>query len=376
MMVITNERISVLLVSALPPPWGGVSSLTEVMMRRGLPFPYEYRIVDTTIWPRRLFEPTPISVGEVKRILEILVKCFCELAFQKIKIMHFNFTPTRLSLPRDFLIVYLSGLFRVPVVIQIHGDLASIDFKGWIGIRRKLLSGIIKRSNCVLVLNKSTSEYISQFVQNAVTLYLPNFVESVELIPRKSGKIEFRHQQLMKVIFVGGVTPAKGIWELLHAILRTTGIDLLVVGQPVKDIKKEIEDFVKQNGINERVRIMGAKDREEVFELMMHSDVFCLPSYKEGLPISILEAMICEMPIVATAVGGIPDVVDEQLGGYLVPPRDVDALISALERIRDNPTIRIEMGKYNRKKAIENYEYSNVISMLTNVYSELLNTVS
>jgi len=146
------------------------------------------------------------------------------------------------------------------------------------------------------------------------------------------------------ILYAGNLIPSKGLGELIDAF---TGIAaarpravLAIIGQG------EYGDVLKTRaataGLEERVLLLGRRKAEDVASWMRAADVFCLPSYSEGCPNVVVEALACGRPVVATHVGGIPELIDERVG-ILVPPRDAaalgEALESALTRVWDRDRI-------------------------------------
>jgi glycosyltransferase involved in cell wall biosynthesis len=103
------------------------------------------------------------------------------------------------------------------------------------------------------------------------------------------------------------------------------------------------------------------------------TDIFCLPSYREGVPNALLEACASGLPIVTTDVPGCRDVVKHGVNGLLVPPRDANALADALETLITNPALRSTMGKAGRQISIEKFSLSNIISQNMTVYDRVIN---
>jgi len=135
------------------------------------------------------------------------------------------------------------------------------------------------------------------------------------------------------ILFVGSLLAVKGVQYLLEAAALLAGrrrdFRLLLVGDG--DERPRYEEFCGQLGLTEQVRFAGTRPHGEIADWMRASDLFCLPSIREGLPNVILEAQACGRPVVASRVGGIPEVVDES-NGILFPPQDAAALADALAR--------------------------------------------
>ena len=149
-----------------------------------------------------------------------------------------------------------------------------------------------------------------------------------------------RDEQL--AVYVGRVTADKGIPELLEAVreLRKLGIPLrlLLVGPIGGDVRRTLELQRPGDGI----RVLG--EVSNPWRYLAAGDVFVLASTREGLPLSLLEAMACGLPVVSTRVGGTPEVVEDGVTGLLVPPGDSGAFAEALRRILSNPEEARRMG--------------------------------
>ena len=135
------------------------------------------------------------------------------------------------------------------------------------------------------------------------------------------------------VAFVGWLAPTKGLWELFDAVIRLLPshpqLQLCCIGEG--DLKSELEARAVAAGIEKHVRLLGSRSSTEVACWLTAASIFCLPSYAEGCPNSVIEALACGRPVVATRVGGIPELVDDA-AGILIPPRDSEALARALDQ--------------------------------------------
>jgi glycosyltransferase involved in cell wall biosynthesis len=136
-----------------------------------------------------------------------------------------------------------------------------------------------------------------------------------------------------RLLFVGRISPEKGLDDLLRAVALVPDVALEVVGDgPMRDSCMQLADDLK---IASRVVWPGRlRWGEPLFSRMRESDALVLPSLTEGLPQVVIEAMCMGLPVVATTVGGVPEIVRDQENGLLVPVRDIKAMACALERIR------------------------------------------
>ena len=193
------------------------------------------------------------------------------------------------------------------------------------------------------------------------------------------------------MIFVGRVTRQKGIQHLLDAallldpsvqvVLRAGSPDTAELGQ---ELAVAVEHVRRERG--NIVWIQDMLDRWEVIQLLTHAEVFCCPSIYEPLGLVNLEAMACETAVVASAVGGIPEVVDDGVTGLLVPfdpvgpddpaPADPDRyaaeLARALTAVLEDPVQRAAMGAAGRQRVIDHFSWSAIAADVLAVYEGVL----
>jgi glycosyltransferase involved in cell wall biosynthesis len=115
-------------------------------------------------------------------------------------------------------------------------------------------------------------------------------------------------------------------------------------------------------------------DQEGIRKLYDEADVFCLPSFAEGVPVVLMEAMASGLPVVTTRVMGIPELVEHSISGELVPPGRPDALAAALRRMAADPSRRVAYGLAGREKVAADYNISDSVAALHGIYARYLET--
>lgn len=174
------------------------------------------------------------------------------------------------------------------------------------------------------------------------------------------------------ILAVGSLTQQKGYGVFLKA-LRLLKIDhyeytALIVGSG--PLKKEIKKEAAELGLEDRVILLGRSDR--VPELMAAADLLVLSSLWEGLPGVVLEAMASELPVVATAVGGTPELVVEEENGYLVAPGEAEELAAALAKVLNLPEdLRVKLGRKGRKKVEELFSLDKMVTSYEKLYADM-----
>jgi len=158
----------------------------------------------------------------------------------------------------------------------------------------------------------------------------------------------------IEIASVAHLVPLKGIDVLLRALalVRRGDVGLTVVGDGPE--YERLSALARSLGVGSRVRFLGLRDDTHV--LLAAADLFCHPTLAEAFGLVIAEAMASGLPVVASRVGGIPEVVSEGETGLLVPPGDAGALAGAIDRLVDSPRLRRRLGAAARKRAVERFD--------------------
>lgn len=165
--------------------------------------------------------------------------------------------------------------------------------------------------------------------------------------------------ETVAVVIVSRLVRGKGFAELVGA-MREVDAELWVVGERLaSDHDDSVEHLLTDSGLGPRLRLLGY--REDVAAVLAAADVFALPSYNEGLPMSIIEAMLCGLPVVASDIAGPREQVVPGETGLLVPPRAVGPLAEALQALVLDQELRARMGAAGRARAVELYDEAKVI---------------
>jgi glycosyltransferase involved in cell wall biosynthesis len=235
--------------------------------------------------------------------------------------------------------VLLGALLGIPVVIKLHGS--DINVIGQRPVVRAHLRRIFPRAAAVVAVSRALGEAaIALGAPRERTHTVVNGIDKGRFSPRDRAASR-RATKLPEtgriVTFVGRLEREKGVFDLLEAfaaVARTRpDVTLVLVGDGPR--RAEIEALAKPWG--DRVRVLGARPHEEIAQYVAAADVATLPSWNEGTPNAVLEALASGRRVVATDVGGIPDIVHSRDIGLLVPPRAPEKLAEALGEALDQP---------------------------------------
>jgi glycosyltransferase involved in cell wall biosynthesis len=220
----------------------------------------------------------------------------------------------------------IAALARVPFVVTLHGSGTAGRFADLELARRhpRLVRAILRRARAVICVSDALADAARSCGASNVRV-----IRNGVAIPERVG----READPAEVLFAGRLSPEKGIEELVAA---TRGMNLVVAGDgPLRSLVPSALGFVPH---------------AELERLYARAAVVVLPSHREGLPLCVLEAMAHGRPVVASAVGGIPELVEDGVTGLLVPPGDVAALRAAVERLLADPVLRRRLGREARRR--------------------------
>ncbi len=235
----------------------------------------------------------------------------------------------------------------------------------------KLFIRLLRIVDRIIVMDLRSFYALKNFGYEKVR-YLPNpLAVSVQQLIEENKNIK---RDLKKIVYAGHVVSTKGVFELVEACKQINDIELEIFGHiPNDSIKKQLEEL-SGNSSNSWLNIKGAKTLEEVIKAMINCSVFVLPSYSEGFPNVILEAMACSCPIVATPVGAIPEMLDidgKSPCGICVPIKNVEALRQAIVYMLEHTSEAIKLGENARSRVNDMYAIPKVWEQLVGIWKEV-----
>lgn len=341
----------------VPPPYGGITHWMRLIIAFAQArSDVEISVVDTSprwraiynnqIWKR-------VFGGAVQFVMDVYRISFV-LSGRRADAIHLT-TSGQLAVLRDVVVVHLAALFSVPVTYHIHfgriPEIAAINSVEW-----RMLALAMKRAETVVAIDRSTYETIKRVLPLADIRLVPNFVD-ISILPAASST-EFAERT---AIFIGWVIPTKGVAELVEAWTRINldGWRLRIVGPCNPSYRQElIERFSPTN-----LDFVGELPHQAAMNMLAACELFVLPSYTEGFPNAVLEAMALGKAIVTTDVGAIPEMLDGGCG-VMVKPRDSSHLADAIRTVCTSAELRLDMGVRAKERVLRNYSVNVVFEEL------------
>lgn len=349
------KLLNVCLVSPLPPPYGGIAHWGGLVTRYAEKVP-NIKVTVVNIAPRwRSIHDLGIIkriIGGGLQLLRDLFRLFLVLLFNQIDVVHLT-TPGQLGVLRDVGVFILTWCFKVPLVYHIRfgrvPDISSRNVAEW-----RLLKFVALRAFAVIAIDEVTGDVLKRNVPKASVVVIPNCVDFSSLPAANAKSVDYK-----VVLFVGWVVPTKGISELLESWskIRPLGWKLKIIGSS----KQDYIDSLLQKYAGVEVEFLGELSHKATMIAMSECEIFVLPSYTEGFPNVVLEAMALGKAIVASNVGAIPEMLSEDCG-LLIKPREVDELASSLSSLIADEPARKLMGQNARNRALQLFSLESVFT--------------
>lgn len=308
---------------------------------------------------------TTVTNGQVKKLL-VLCKAILQFLYwmlfhPEIKILHVQ-GASNASFWRKRIFIYIAKWFDKKVVYHMHGGgFGDFSRKHPQAVRR-----LLEKCDVVIALSDYWKSFFESELHFKNVVVVKNVIAEPVINPNKT--------TCFSLLFLGLLGQNKGIYDLLdclneHKSVFSGKLKLFVGGNG--EISK-VTQIISKYGLSDIVSFEGWVSGDKKIELLNKVDAYILPSYHEGLPISILEAMSYSLPIISTNVGGIPEILKNGENGFIMSPGDKDAMYRAILELMNNEKLRMDMGKASYSK-VQEHMPDFVERQLNDLYRSLLN---
>ncbi len=287
------------------------------------------------------------------------------------QIVHINTSFEPKSYWRDIVYLALAKVMGCKVIYQVHGGALPADFFAGRRTLTALLRRVLSWPDAVVLLARSEMAAYAEFAPRARLVHIANAVSPGEAEVRAERNEEHRP---LRIVYVGRLAAAKGVLETVEAvrILRDRGIDIYLRIAGSGPAEGEITQAIEANRLGDRTALVGAVFGSAKKQLWQQADVLAFPTYhREGLPYALLEAMADSVVPVVSPVGAIPDVVQNEVNGLLVPARDAPALANALERLASDPPLLHRLALAARLRVVTHYSLARMAEEFDALYARL-----
>lgn len=313
-----------------------------------------------------LFIPSYLGKGRLWDILlfgySLLVVFFLCLVDKNI-IFHIH-TSTGGSFFRKSIIAGICFSFRRKVIFHIHGSKFEVFVEKSSPRKKQQIIKVLNKADRVVVLSQSWYEYLSQYVSGNKLKVIYNPCSSI------ADSFKERSDCPAKLVFTGRLSALKGIYDLIEAVkvTQSSSFKLHIYGD---GNVKRVKGLVEKYGLETQVILHDWVSPDSIIKILDTSHILVLPSYYEGLPMAVLEAMGRGLPVIATDVGGIPEAVIDRENGFIIKPGDIKMLADRISTLADDPGLREKMGRRSLEIVRQKFSVNKIGQQLEDLYREV-----
>lgn len=300
----------------------------------------------------------------VKDYLNLLFRTRRRLKEGQFDVVHLS-SSALWSIVRDYIVMRMAHHYGVAGVIHFHcGRIPGLkDSNSW---RWRILKRVVSLASATIVLDDASFMTLSsQGYQHVYKVPNPLSEEICQTISNLSTSIS---RIPRRMLFVGHVLPSKGVYELVRSCVSIPDIKVCLLGRVESKVESELLSIAQEKQ-GDWLQLLGEKSHSDVLCEMLACDLFVFPSYTEGFPNVILEAMACGCPIIATSVGAIPEMLSQQ-SGILIPPKNIDAIRLAILELIDNVSYKSMLSEHAVSRVRDEYFISAVWQQLRQIWNQ------
>ena len=374
-----KNKVKVMLVGPVPPPLGGIALYVKKMMKSKIIInSFNLELFNTAI-PEdvRSFDKRNersyfsfLSDGLISgfRLLLYVFYTFFDFFYSikknKPKIVHI-FTNSYWGFWRSSIYLFITRALGIKVIFHLLN--AIDDFWAASGpASKRLIQLSLKQAQLLIVQSESIKSFVSS-VSDTPCNVIYNGVDND--ISKKSSDIK---NGKINLIFIGSLTKNKGVFDIIDVASKMLGgkyIFTFIGTGP----RNEFLDYSNSLGVQKITDFRGPVSNSEKINLLKKAHILLLPSYAEGQPVAILEGMAAGLPIISTNVGSIPEIVTDEINGFIIEPGDTDHLCDCIIKLSSNQLLYNEISKNNINEIKNKYRIERVHEEIVDNYKSIIN---
>ena len=367
-----DKKARILLIVPAVTASGGIKNYFQVL-RKKIQLPVLYVLRGSRNWPYRngIFAETFRAWRDLKLFRQNIIQ-------SEIRLVQTSTSFDCISVIRDGLFIYFAKKRGLNVIVFFHGWKLNFESK----IEKyflKFFKFIFFRADKILVLSSRFKKKLEEWGYNKEIIIESTIVDE-DLLNGFDFGIHLQKKFLINnsdpifnLLFLARIEIEKGIYETINAfrilLEKNKNLNLFIAGNGREE--ENIKSYVEENSIN-NIRFLGylsGVEKRRAFEI---ADVYILPSYTEGMPNSVLEAMAFGLPIITRSVGSIPEIIENGINGYHTDSMDSTVFSELIQKLIDNPDLRKVISINNYIIAKERYISSEVVKRIETIYNNTL----
>ena len=367
------QKTRILIVGSFPKSknkvYGGIQRSCEILLKSNEFNSFEIIPFDSS----QISNPPPkLLIRSFYAILRIIKFPFI-ITFYKPKSI-LIFCSDGLSAIEKGVMVWISRSIGIPsLIFPRAGNLINQSKNS--NFLLQLVSFLFKKANIFLAQGNQWRDYASDYlnIHNKKIHIINNWTASSELIKLGEERIFHTNLSKPKILFVGWLEKEKGTNEILNALInlhkKNQDFKMTFIGDG--SIRNQVNNFIKNNNLEDKILMLGWMGHDKLKNYLKSSDIFILPSWKEGMPNALIEALACGLPSIVSPVGVIPDYLTNLENCIFVSPRDSDSLEKSILLLINDFELRKKISKNGNLLAKNVFLTDNSLSKLSSIIKQL-----
>ncbi len=371
----------VFLVGPFPPPQGGVATINEQIYKACDQKHYRIRRHNTSEHKYK-YQIRSVT-GALNLFFQIvqLVKFFIRIFRDRPAIIHVAVS-SYLGFYKSALFILTGALFKKKIILHLHGGAFARFYSESHPLIQKYIRLVFKKSSQIITLADSWKKIVTQMlpIPPAKVIILHNcYGQEFEQLPAVMEQLEARREadSVIKILYVGALNQKKGVLDLVAIcaeIKKEFGQFILYIagGEKEAGLIDKIHRTARELKVADKIHLSGEISGQKKLDHFLKCHVFILPSYVENFPVAILEAMRAGMPVVATPVGAIPEMIRDEENGFLVQAGDIKQFATKITKLCRDKSLRQSISRKNLNTVLKSYSPEQFKIQLNEIYRQAI----
>ncbi len=364
------------MVGPIPPPRGGIASMMEDIVHSELSKEYDFDLFSRPFtFPPHVTGWFGKNMIRAKKYLRFLSKCLRG----RYLFMHIHSPGHRFM--QSAVYMFLARLAGIKVLLHLHGNEWDPFYVEASHRMRFLTKRGIFLASRIVVIRQVWADRIAELGYPRKVSLLRNMIPPISpsdpnILDQTRSRLNLGPDDFVVLLVgAGAVGGPKGIFDILEAVPKIAVLEdsvrfVVAGGEEEPGQMEEVLGIIEREKLGKWTRVLGDIEREEVNLLMEICSVFLLPSYIEGMPISVMEAMRSEAAVAATPVGAIPEMIEDGISGLIINVGAPDEIADSIVRLKRDDALRRKLIYGGTRVFRERFEMSQGISELRSIYRE------
>lgn len=386
-----SRKPQILFIAPLPPPYSGPEVVSETLLNSALGEEF-----DLIYLPRNVHKQNKdrgrLSLVSASRLGILIFRTIRVIIYKKPKLVYTLLSQNFTGFMRDSILIMVCKIFSRKIILHFHGSNFENFYKNQPKFFRLYISFILRKIDALILEANWVKKFFSQFVPENRLRTIYNSISSEQFCDPERFDKQPNHE--VNIFYMSHVSVAKGFIVLAEAIPKiikeNKNIKFLIAGGIINkernilfsedgqrlsfpDVNEAIAKIRQDQALSKHVDFLGPiTSTDEKKRLFLQSNIFILPSYSEGCPMAVLEAMAWGLALVVTPVGALSEIVEDGVGGFLVKIGDPDELARKILTLAKDPKLTCKMGLNNKRLVELKFTVDAIASEVGEFFKELI----